>query len=189
MTSNLSEAMATIVKVLEPFSPDERRRVVSASLMLLGDDSAPVGVPNDGQHSNLLNQSGSGDFSDLSPKATRWLEKSGLTRDELDEWLHIESESVQPLALPGNASKRNQQVLHTYLIKGAAAFIETDEACFSDKDARDLCEHFGCYDSTNHAKALKAFGNKIAGSKSAGWKLTAPGLAAAAELLKGGETA
>ena len=42
----------------------------------------------------------------------------------------------------------------------------------------------GCYDATNHAKVCKAFGNKLRGSKKGGWQLTAPGLAAAAELIK-----
>jgi hypothetical protein len=74
--------------------------------------------------------------------------------------------------------------MHTYLMQGFAAFLATGEASFSDKDARDLCEHFGCYDATNHAKYIKEFGNRITGSKNAGWKLTAPGLTAVAELLK-----
>ncbi|GGK17241.1 hypothetical protein GCM10011394_28060 [Luteimonas terricola] len=74
--------------------------------------------------------------------------------------------------------------MNTYLMLGIAAFLSTGEASFTDKDARELCEHFGCYDATNHAKYIKEFGNKITGSKSSGWKLTAPGLNAAAELVK-----
>jgi Rieske Fe-S protein len=54
---------------------------------------------------------------------------------------------------------------------------------FSEDTARQYCQHLGCYDSPNHSKYLKGFGNKITGSKDSGWKLTAPGLTAAAKLI------
>lgn len=55
---------------------------------------------------------------------------------------------------------------------------------FSDGEARELCTQFGCYDQGNHSKIYKDFGNRATGSKNAGWKLTNPGLVAAAGLLK-----
>jgi hypothetical protein len=120
----------------------------------------------------------------VSQAASVWLAKAKITKDQLEQHLHFDNGQVKVISLPGNATKRIDQVRHTYLMQGLASFLTTGDASFSDKDARELCEHFGCYDHTNHAKYIKEFGNRITGSKSAGWKLTAPGLTAAADLIR-----
>ena len=112
------------------------------------------------------------------------MSKNDLSAEDLEHCFHIEDGSVTTLALPTKSSKRTQQVLDVYLLTGFAAFLGGGEATFTDKVARESCEHFGCYDKTNHSKIYKSFGNKIVGSKNTGWKLTAPGLKAAAVLVK-----
>jgi hypothetical protein len=67
---------------------------------------------------------------------------------------------------------------------GLAALFSSGEASFSDDAARNVCTHFGCYDQRNHSTYVKALGNNVTGSKSAGWKLTAPGLTAIANRVK-----
>ena len=56
----------------------------------------------------------------------------------------------------------------------------TGEATFADKDAREVCNKVGCYDSPNHSNYMKAFGNLTVGAKDTGWKLSNPGLLEAA---------
>ena len=42
-THSITEASAALYKLLEPFSGEERLRIVNATLMLLGDASLPLG--------------------------------------------------------------------------------------------------------------------------------------------------
>lgn len=182
MTGSLTEAMAKVLEVLTPLESDERKRVVQAAFALLGEE-VPSKVP---ESAPKKGNPGSEDLAlNVSPAAAAWLTKMRVTKEQLEQCVHFEEGKVTVIALPGGATKRIDQVVHTYLMQGFAAFLAGGEGAFTDKDARELCEHFGCYDQTNHAKYLKEFGNRITGSKSTGWKLTAPGLAAAAELVRG----
>lgn len=187
MPNELANAMTKVVEVLSPLSSEERLRVVNASLALLGDggtSAAAAGFTLGGAGANALTQHQPG----ISPQASAWMAKHNVTVSDLENWYHFDGGSVTPL-VPANASKRSQQAINTYLLLGFSKFLASGDAAFSDQDARQLCEHFGCYDHTNHAKIYKAFGNKITGSKSGGWKLTAPGINAAGALIKGSGSA
>jgi hypothetical protein len=192
MSNQLAEAVGKIVDVLSPLASEERTRVVSAALTLLGEASGASGIRFNGIQPNgkppLDEETEASEFGLTSPVKT-WLKKVKLEGSLLEEYFHFDQGKVQPIALPGNASKRITQVVNTYLVQGLSSYLASGEPAFSDTDARKLCEHFGCYDHTNHAKYLKEFGNKITGSKASGWKLTAPGLSAAAELIKQSGTA
>jgi hypothetical protein len=182
MSDPLTAAMTKVIEVLSPLESEQRRRVIHAAFALLGEDAAFKSVA-----ASSNKDSGGSDeeaIEGISKAAATWLAKTKITKEQLEQYLHIEGSEVKVIALPGNATKRIDQVLHTYLIQGVAAYVATGDASFSDKDARELCQHFGCYDQTNHAKYIKEFGNRITGSKNSGWKLTAPGLAAAGDLLK-----
>jgi hypothetical protein len=186
MSSNLAGVMAKVVEVLSPLTSEERVRVVNAALTLLGEGekSTPAaGAPTTASGSSAANL---GDQSDISPQARAWLTRNSLTKHELENWFHFDQGRVTPIAIPANASTRTEQAINTYLLQGFAAFLASGDAAFGDQEARDLCEHFGCYDKTNHSKVFKSFGNKITGSKSTGWKLTAPGINAAGGLIKNG---
>jgi hypothetical protein len=69
-------------------------------------------------------------------------------------------------------------------LTGVGALLKSGKAEFADEAARNNCENLGCYDMNNHGKTLEKLGNTITGSKKNGWKLTTPGLTAAAALLK-----
>jgi len=178
----LTTAMSKVVELLSPLSSEERKRVVQAAFALLGEDATPN--PSSPSAKNHADDASSDALPIAHPTANQWLKRNGITQEQLEQHLYFDGGTAKVISLPGNASKRIHQVMNTYLMLGFAAFLSTGEAAFTDKDARELCEHFGCYDATNHAKYIKEFGNKITGSKSSGWKLTAPGLTAAAELVK-----
>ena len=186
MSSNLAGAMAKVVEVLSPFTSEERVRVVNAALTLLGEGEKSIpaaSVPLAASGSGTANL---GDQSDISHQARMWLARNNITKDELENWFHFDQGRVTLIAIPTDASKRTQQTINTYLLQGLAAYLSTGDAAFEDQEARERCEHFGCYDKTNHAKVFKSFGNKITGSKNGGWKLTAPGINAAGALIKSG---
>ena len=116
--------------------------------------------------------------------ASAWVKKYGVDVERLHKLFHFDHGRVTCIELPRAGRTKREDVVSTYLLQGVASLLSGGEGAFSDDDARKLCEHFGCYDSSNHSKALGEFGSSIAGSKSSGWKLTAPGLAAAATLVK-----
>ncbi|MGR4871898.1 hypothetical protein ACIPRI_23875 [Variovorax sp. LARHSF232] len=183
MGNQLAEAVGGVVEVLNPLTSEERIRVVNAALTLLGE----VGGQSSGRGpggGRPADDGGEGSELGLSPAVKAWLRKVKLEESQLEEYFHFDQGKAQPIALPGNASKRIAQVVSTYLMQGLSSYLASGEPAFADADARKLCEHFGCYDHTNHAKYLKEFGNKITGSKAGGWKLTAPGLSAVADLIK-----
>lgn len=119
----------------------------------------------------------------VGTRARRWIAQHKLSVEQLEAVMHFDGDTVEVIDGPSAGSIKDR-ALAAYALQGAAAFLATDEPLFSDQLARDLCDRLGCYDSTNHAKTLAAFGNRLTGSKSAGWKLTAPGLSFAAECIR-----
>jgi hypothetical protein len=183
MSNPITEATTKVHAVLEPLTSDERRGVVQAVLTLLGDDVS-LRVPSAGAgKADVAADEGSGSAT-LPPKAQAWTKKNELSVEQLEHYFHFDNGNVTCIELPGKGKGKRQMAIHTYLMQGVAALLSNGEPEFSNEDARKLCEHFGCYDAGNHSKTLKEFGNAITGSRSRGWKLTAPGLNKAAELIK-----
>lgn len=176
MTSkSVTEVVAAIVKELTPLGAEERRRVIQASLVLLGD--TPV---MSADHAPDARE----DVADpgLSPRARAWTKQNGLSMEDLQQTFHIDGSDCQLIvsAIPGKANR--DRVRNAYLLTGAAQLIATGEPRFDDREARVLCERFGFFDPTNHSKYVKG-GNEFTGSKDKGWTLTAPGLKQAALLV------
>ena len=121
----------------------------------------------------------------LPAKAKNWMQQNDLDAEDLEDFYHIMDGEVHLLKLPEGIDKKKDQVQATYLLCGIAELLRDGDSEFDDEQAREQCTHFGCYDSTNHSKYMKDFGNRITGSKAAGWKLTVPGMRAAAQHLKG----
>jgi hypothetical protein len=176
MTSkSVTEVVAAIVSELTPLGPEERRRVIQASLVLLGD--APVASTDGASIAQV-------DFADvgLMPRARAWMRQNGLSMEELQQAFHIEGSDCQVIvsAIPGKANR--ERVRSAYLLTGVAQLMVTGEPRFDDREARELCVRFGFFDTTNHSKYVKG-GNEFTGSREKGWILTAPGLKQAALLI------
>jgi len=182
MASNVPDATKALYDILEPFSEQDRSRIVTAALVLLGQEpTAPLkapsgtgGIPNPAVHQD--SESGFG------PKATRWLNQHSLTEEMLEHAFHLDPEVPEVVGeVPGKSAK--ERTTNAYLLTGAAHLLKSDEPTFDDSTARAVCEHGGFYDPTNHTKYIK-FGNKASGSKKSGWKLLGPGLKEAASIVK-----
>ncbi len=174
------EAVPQLVQLLSDLPASERQKALSAAMILLGDSLPEPSIHGGRSGPTPLAKSIDG----ISPKAASWMTRSGLSQEQLEHVFSIETDSVDVIAakMPGN-SKRHQTV-QSYVICGLGSFLRTGETSFTDKDARELCQKIGCYDSPNHSNAMKALGNFVHGSKDAGWKLTAPGLTEAAKIVK-----
>lgn len=185
MTNPLAQATSELLEILSPLGTDDRFRVVRAALTLLGEEMPTRSASAMGGKGKLGTDDEEENLSDgLSAAAKVWARKHQIDREQLDHYFHFDQGKVVPISLAGTTKKKSEQVENTYLTQGMASFIATGDAAFTDDEARALCEHFGCYDTTNHAKYVKGFGNRITGSKSSGWKLTVPGFSAFADLVK-----
>jgi len=176
-----AEIVGKIVDLLTPFTSEERGRVISAALTLLGEGSSKHGIDKNSEGDDDDHRD---TFINLSGKVKSWQKQNGVTGDQLAQMFHIADGKADVIAgeMPGKNKK--EQTLNAYVLAGVAQFISTGEPKFTDKDARSLCVAAGCYDSPNHAVTLKAKGNWFTGSKDKGWVLTAPGLKHATTLLK-----
>lgn len=176
-----TEAMSQIVEVLTPFEAAERGRIIAAARTLLGDGQAGSGT-------DALTIASTPDELDsssgISSKAHAWATKNAITTDELEQVFQIENGTVDVIAaeIPGKSKK--DKALNSYVLLGLARFLASGDPSFTDEDARQLCETHACYDSGNHTAYLSKRGNLFNGGKTQGWKLTAPGLTTAAQLVK-----
>lgn len=174
----VTEVVTTIVNILEPLTSDERRRVIGASLTLLGDE------PSIGQKEPVSNlKEDEADSSTLPSRAKLWMKQNTVSSSELQQVFHIVDGTAAVIGeVPGKSAK--ERVHNAYVMAGIAKFLETGSPSFDDTGARDLCKTAGCFDTTNHSKYLADKGNEFTGSKDKGWTLTSPGLKRGAALVK-----
>lgn len=178
-----SEITGQIVDLLTPLSSEERQRIVAASLMLLGEQSLKASTAAKGTSAEATDDEP--EASALSGKAKTWQKQNGLTASQLSQAFHTSGDKTDVIVGDMPGKNKREQALSAYVLTGIAQLLSTGEPTFTDKDARALCTSAGCYDATNHAKALANKGNWFTGTKDKGWTLTAPGLKHGATLIKG----
>jgi hypothetical protein len=176
--TSVTDATVKMVALLEPLDADIRRRVIHAALTLLGDEH-----PTKSESADTENDA-PGSTGKFPRRAEAWMRQSGLTKNEINQVFHIDGEQVEVVASRIVGKTNKERTLNAYLLAGIGRLLGSGEASFDDKAARGLCSDLGCYDHTNHATYLKDKGNTLAGSKDSGWKLTSPGLAQAATLVR-----
>jgi len=167
---SITQAVTHVVEELSDFSPEERRRIVQASLTLLGDAPTALDDKADG---------GDGG-SDYPAKARMWMKQYGLAPELMGQVFHSDTSGMEIIAaIPG--ATRREQVRNAYVLSGVAQLLASGDTRFEDKAARQLCEKGGFFDHTNHSKYMK--GSEFTGSKEKGWVLTTPGLKHGATLI------
>lgn len=176
----LPEIATELFHLLEPLSKGDRGKVVRSAMALLDDtsDSVVRDLPDD--HVDRRVPLG----EEFGRNANRWMQQNNLTREMLDEAFHYDNGSVDVIAatIPGKGKKGQSK--NCYLLCGIAALLSNDDPRFVDDDAVELCKRMGCHDAKNHATTRKELGNTVSGTKASGFTLPAPGLRAAAQLVK-----
>jgi hypothetical protein len=175
--STATEAVPLLVDLLAGLSPDEQKRAISATMILLG--SAPLAEAAPAQFPPQ-----DAPIDGISAKAAAWMKKYNISTDQMGQVFAISPEEVDVIAAGMPGDSKRQQTLEAYVICGLRSFTREGEGRFDDRDARTLCQKLGCYDSPNHSNYMKAFGNLLVGSKDSGWKLTNPGFERAAQIVK-----
>ena len=180
----IAEVTTKIVAVLEPLSSEERRKVIGSAFIILGEDQSPIASKTD-----QAVMQGAGKHEDDGPtgmpvRAKTWANQQQLKSEDIDRVFDFSDQGVAIIAgtVPGKNDK--ERTHNAYALHGLGRFLATGETGFEDKDARTLCEQLGCYNSANHSAYMSDRGNILTGSKASGWRLTAPGLKHAADLVK-----
>src|ERR1700683_5495263 len=182
--TQITEITSKIVKLLTPLDSAARQRAIQATLTIFGDVATQDNTATAATGSGKTETHGASGGSTVQGKAAAWMRQNDISEAQLAETFDVDGENTSVIAdtIPGKNAK--DRTASAYVIQGIARLLATGEATFDDKAARKLCEHFGCYDASNHAGYLGGLGNRVAGSKSKGWKLTAPGMKAGADLVK-----
>lgn len=179
MTQQIGKIATDIAELLSPLSSEERGRVVTAALAIVG-ESAPIKIINGAENTD----SGSEDEAlPLSSKGKLWSKQNQISQSQLSELFHFEGGAAEIIMgeIPGSSIK--DKVRNAYILLGLSNYLATGNATLDDKVGRALCDRFGIYDQTNHSKAFKG-GNELTGSFKNGWTVTAPGLKHGAALVK-----
>ncbi|HJR06628.1 MAG TPA: hypothetical protein VJ842_05180 [Pyrinomonadaceae bacterium] len=186
MAAKKADKLTQLISLLESLPEEERLRTVNAALTFLGSTQVSSTGASASQHgSKQAGQGGSVDTeTNLPTRASRWMQQNSLDFAAMESVFHFSDGEVQVIAadVPGKDNK--EKTRHCYLLSGVRALLQDGVPRINDEEARELCREIGCYDTTNHAKYLKAIGNQITGTKSTGFELTQPGLRAAAETIK-----
>src|SRR5262245_59372781 len=108
----------------------------------------------------------------------------GITSAQLSHVFHLDGGTSEVIASEAPGKNGKEKTINAYVLTGISAFLQSGEAKFDDKTARDVCKLMGCFNEGNHAYYLKGKGNALGGTKDSGWTLTGPGLKSGAELVK-----
>ncbi|MBK8009409.1 MAG: hypothetical protein IPK23_14055 [Rhizobiales bacterium] len=157
-----SDVVGKVVSLLTPLSSEERKRAVAAALMILGEGAQPV-VLDGGEDDNV-----GGTASAMSARARSWAKQNKLSDDELQQVFDISGAEVAIIAAEIPGKNTAEKTVNSYVLSGVSSFLLSGDPSFTDKAGRDTCEALGCYDYTNHAKYMKAKGNKFSGTKDKG---------------------
>jgi hypothetical protein len=173
------DVLPKLVQLLADLPTPEREKAISAAKILLADSMASGGNKNHEEpHVDATTIPG------ISGKAAAWLQKNHISREQLDQIFSIDDKTFDVIAARMPGKSKRQQTAEAYIICGLKSFLQSGEPNFTNKEGRLLCQKVGCYDRPNHYNYIKAFGNRIGGSKDTGWKLTNPGLTDAAIIVR-----
>jgi hypothetical protein len=180
--TNIPAVTTELYNLLQPLDPAERKRIIKAALVLLGDDTSAADQKPGTR--DAVDDNAPDDDLELNARARTWMSRNNVTAEQLAHVFHIDGETIDIIADTAPGKNQKEQTINAFVLTGIGEFLKTGEAKFTDKAAREMCKKMGCLSETNHSTYMKKPGNILSGSKS-GWALTGPGLKAGAELIKG----
>jgi hypothetical protein len=181
--SQVADAVQKLVPILNTLTAEGRQKAIASAMAIFGEADLPSQAPSQ-KNEATSSQETPGGNDGISPKATGWMRKNSITREQLEHVFSIDDTSIETIAakMPGNTQAK--QTVEAYILCGVASYLSTGAYIFTDKDARALCERVGAFNRGNHLYNTKKFGSFISGSKETGWKITNPGLTEGVRLIK-----
>jgi hypothetical protein len=124
------------------------------------------------------------DAEGINSVALKWMRRSGLTPSVLQNIFSLGIEEIDLVANSVPGTNKKERMHSVLLLKGIASYLGTGVARVSYEQLKEACLHYDAYDGANFSAYLKSFAAEVAGSKNAGFTLTARGLTSATELLR-----
>lgn len=127
---------------------------------------------------------GADDAEGINAVALKWIKRSDIELSKLQKLFSLGIDEIDLVAKSIPGSSKREKLRNVILLKGVAAYLSTGTPRISSEQLKEASLHYGAYDVGNHARSLKEFAADVAGTKEAGYTLTARGLTAATELVK-----
>jgi hypothetical protein len=178
--TDIANKTIEVHRILVEISAEDRRRIFVAVAALCGDDVHAVQGP---RRLGLAEE----ERGALHPKAARWIAQNGIASERIGELFHVDGSASELILVKMIGKSRRMQTINCYLLSGIRSLLVTGVPTLADADAVALCKKYKCHDAANHPTYRKEMANLIAGDKKRGFVLSAPGLGAAAEVLKAGK--
>jgi len=176
-----AELALEIYNILAPHPSETRVRAVQSAMTSLGESMLSLRQ----NIASTAQPEAADDFADLKlgPKASRWVQKHGLTRLMLEEVFHFSENRVDIIASNVPGTSRREMTVNCYVLCGLKGLLKDDVPSLDDSEVIEFCKRMTAYDKNNHTANRQAVGNKISGTKPK-FTLTGPGETAAADLVK-----
>jgi hypothetical protein len=125
------------------------------------------------------------DLDEVSPIAKKWMARNGLNATSLSAVFSLGIGEIDIVAKSVPGKSKREKTHNIFLLKGAAAYLADGAPRFTHEQVKETCLHYGAFDATNFSVHFKSFIGDVGGTKETGYTLTARGLNAAADLVKG----
>ncbi len=190
------DAMAVIYSALRKLDAAAQRWVLRCVMNRLGlEPAAPTEHEDSRDHRDVVPQQDPVPAATpppepvaadgISPIASKWMVRNGFTAANLSSLYSLGQDELDLVAKSVPGSSKKDRMKNVFMLQGVASYLSTGVARMSYDKVKEACVHYDAFDSANFAKHLKDFSREVGGSKDAGFQLTAPGVAAATELIKG----
>lgn len=126
-----------------------------------------------------------GDIEGISPVALKWMKRSGLEPKGLQKLFSLGIDEIDLVAKDVPGKKTKERMHSVLLLKGIAAYLGTGVARVTHEQLKEACLHYNAYDGSNFASYMKTFASEVGGAKEGGYTLSARGLTAGTDLVRG----
>jgi len=184
-------AISEVYEALKELDAAAQQRVVEYVAKKLGITSS-VGEDTDafvdqrlpGAEGGGRGTAGEADLSGVSPIAKKWMQRNGLTADQLSQVFSIGGDEIDLIAkkVPGKSARARMRSV--FLLEGVAAYLASGAPRFTHEKVKEACLHYNAYDVNNFAANLRELAAEVSGGKESGYTLTQRGLAGATEIVK-----
>jgi hypothetical protein len=188
-------AIAEVYDALKELDTAAQQRVVEYVAKKLGITS-PLGEGTDafadptvqgaltGADADRRSDAGEDALAGVSPIAKKWMQRNGLTADQLSHVFSIGGDEIDLIAkkVPGKSVRARMRSV--FLLEGVAAYLAGGAPRFTHEKVKEACLHYNAYDVSNFAANLRDLAAEVSGGKESGYTLTQRGLASATEIVK-----
>src|SRR5437667_236045 len=109
-SDNIASTMTKMVALLEPLEKDVRRRVIQATLTLLGDEGGSMSAIT---RTDVREDQAKGKFP---RRAESWMRQYELSEDELNHVFHVDGNHVEIVASQVAGKTNKERTLNAYLL-------------------------------------------------------------------------